>query len=60
MTESKNKKQMEYNKKWQAANRDHSNYLKNRSAARSFIRKKAKIEDLRELQKLIHEKLDNI
>ncbi|EUJ43540.1 hypothetical protein [Listeria fleischmannii] len=41
---------------WQNQNKDHSNYLKSRSAARSFIKNKAKLEDLKELKGLIEEK----
>ncbi|EIE8653766.1 hypothetical protein LDX33_002757 [Listeria monocytogenes] len=31
-------------------NKEHANYLKSRSAARSFIKKKATLEDLAELE----------
>lgn len=48
--------QTEANKKWQEKNKDYSNYLKDRSKARSFIRKKATEEDLTELLKLISER----
>lgn len=41
---------------WREKNKEHSNYLRARSAARSFIRKKAKKEDLAELLKLIEER----
>ncbi|HEL9279355.1 TPA: hypothetical protein U0H91_001320 [Listeria monocytogenes] len=43
------------NKEWQSKNKEHANYLKSRSAARSFINKKATLEDLKELEKLIIE-----
>ena len=46
-------------KKWAANNREQSNYLKNRSAARSFIKNKAHKEDLLELMNLIEERLNN-
>ena len=46
-------------KKWAANNREHSNYLKSRSAARSFI-KKAQKEDLLELKSLIEESLTKL
>lgn len=49
-------KQTEANKKWQQNNKEHSNYLKDRSKARSFIKNKATIEDLEELEILIKEK----
>ncbi|EGP5667523.1 TPA: hypothetical protein QFG14_000251 [Enterococcus faecium] len=44
------------NKKWQEKNREHARYLRNRSTARSFIRKQATFEDLQELEKLIAER----
>ena len=45
--------QTEANKKWQEKNKEYSNYLKDRSKARSFIRKKSTLEDLAELEELI-------
>lgn len=48
--------QTEANKKWQEKNKEYSNYLKDRSKARSFIKKKATEEDLSELLKLISER----
>lgn len=51
-----NNKQTEANKRWQAKNREHARYLRNRSTARSFIRKDATEEDLIELENLIEEK----
>lgn len=47
--------QLKANKAWQSKNKEHANYLKSRSAARSFINKKATLEDLKELEKLIIE-----
>lgn len=47
-------------KKWAANNREQSNYLKSRSAARSFIKNKAKKEDLLELKSLIEESLTKL
>ncbi len=41
---------------WQEKNREHARYLRNRSTARSFIRKQATLEDLEELEKLIKER----
>lgn len=49
--------QTEANKRWQEKNKEYSNYLKDRSKARSFIRNKATQEDLLELKQLIEEKL---
>ena len=51
------KSQLKANKKWSDENKAHANYLKNRSATKSFIRNKATQEDLIELKKLIEEKL---
>ncbi|EAD7568625.1 hypothetical protein AF829_12870 [Listeria monocytogenes] len=45
--------QLKANKAWQDKNKEHANYLKNRSAARSFIKKKATLLDLEELEELI-------
>ncbi|HBI5988042.1 hypothetical protein EK720_14550 [Listeria monocytogenes] len=47
--------QLKANKSWQEKNKEHANYLKSRSAARSFIKNKATLEDLEELEKLIIE-----
>lgn len=49
-------KQTEANKKWQEKNREHARYLRNRSTARSFIRKQATEEDLEELEELIEKR----
>lgn len=43
-------------KRWREKNRWYANYLKNRTSARSFIRNKATLEDLEELQNLIEER----
>ena len=53
--EEKNK-QTEANKKWQAQNKEYSNYLKARSTARGFIKNKATMEDLAEILKLVAER----
>lgn len=58
--------QLKANKSWQEKNKEHANYLKSRSAARSFIKKKATLEDLAELEIAIKQRkteiisLDNI
>ena len=44
------------NKKWSEENRERSNYLKNKSACKTFIRKRATLEDLEEISKMILEK----
>lgn len=43
-------------KRWREKNRQYASYLKNRTSARSFIRNKATLEDLEELQNLIEER----
>ncbi len=48
--------QTEANKKWQHKNKEYSNYLKSRSTARGFIKNKATLEDLEELERLIEER----
>ena len=45
--------QTEANKKWQEKNREKTRYLRNRSAARNFIKKQATEEDIKELEELI-------
>ncbi|UQS81570.1 hypothetical protein MOO45_04935 [Bombilactobacillus folatiphilus] len=55
MTKEKNK-QTEANKRWQEKNRDRTRYLRNRSTARSFVKKWALQEDLDELKELINER----
>ncbi|MGG7056658.1 hypothetical protein ACQPUZ_00010 [Clostridium tertium] len=44
------------NKKWNENNKEHMNYLRSRSSARSFIRNKATLDDLEELEQLIEER----
>lgn len=39
-------------------NRDHANYLKNRTSARCFIRNKATLEDIEELKVLMKERAE--
>lgn len=48
--------QTEANKRWQEKNREHARYLRNRSAARSFLRNQATLEDIAELEKLMVER----
>lgn len=50
--------QREANKRWEQNNREYSNYLKGRSACKSFIKNKATLEDLKEIERLIKEKYD--
>lgn len=42
--------------KWRENNKEHANYLRARSAAKSFIKNRATEEDLSELLKLISER----
>lgn len=49
-------RQTEANKRWQEKNRDKARYLRNRSAARNFIKKDATNEDIAELEELIRER----
>ncbi|WP_172354842.1 hypothetical protein [Pseudolactococcus insecticola] len=46
-------------KNWETKNREHSNYLKNRSAAKSFILKKAHEEDLKLVEEWLDERKKN-
>ena len=51
--EQKKNLQTEANKRWQEQNKEKSNYLKSRSTSRGFIKNKATVEDLEELENLI-------
>ena len=48
--------QTEANKRWQEQNREKARYLRNRSTARSFVKKQATLEDIEELEQLIEER----
>ena len=48
--------QTEANKRWQEKNRERARYLRNRSAARNFVKKDATEEDLQELESLIEDR----
>lgn len=50
----------EADKKWIEKNREHRRYLSARSAARSFIRNRATLEDLEELNRLIEARENNL
>ena len=52
--------QQRANKKWNARNREHRNYLTKRSTSRGFIRNNATKDDLLELQELIQERFEKI
>lgn len=60
MDSSKTNKQLEANKRWIDKNREHANYLRSKSSARSFIRNRATKDDIEELQKLIEERLKKL
>ena len=49
-------KQSIANKKWEDKNKEYSNYLKARTSARSFINKKATLDDIKELRKLLEQR----
>ena len=46
--------QKKASKKWNEKNREHRSYLASRSSASSFIRNKATLDDLIELEQLIN------
>ncbi len=46
----------EAQKRWDDANRDRKRYYTDRTSARRFIRTKAELEDLDELEKLIQKR----
>lgn len=49
-------KQTIANQKWENKNKEYASYLKSRSSAKSFIRNKATLEDLKEIKILIEER----
>ena len=52
-------KYQEANKRWRESSpdaKDRSNYLKMRSTARSFIRNRATLEDIKEMEKMLNER----
>lgn len=59
-----NKRKAVYNpeadKKWYEKNKEHKLYLNYRSTSRSFIRNKATIEDLEELEELIKKRKEEL
>lgn len=63
MEENKKRKSVynpEADKKWAEKNKEHKSYLKYRSTARSFIKNKATLEDLDELENLIKDKKNTL
>lgn len=53
-------KQTQANKKWQEKHKERAKYLSDRSRARTFIRKFANKDDLKEFLDLIDERKDDI
>lgn len=60
MQKKTSESQTRANKNWDAKNREYSSYLRSRSSARSFIRNKATLEDLEELEQLILERRNSL
>ncbi|MBD8087953.1 hypothetical protein HUK49_08445 [Limosilactobacillus sp. c11Ua_112_M] len=51
--------QLKANKKWNDKNKDKQRIYRYRSYARKFVRELATDDDLKELQEMIQERLDN-
>ncbi len=51
--------QLRASKKWQEKSKEHMNYIRKRSGARGFV-KIASLEDLKELEKMIAEKIKEL
>ncbi|KRL84602.1 hypothetical protein [Ligilactobacillus apodemi] len=58
MAETKSQKKA--SQKWNEKNRAHRSYLTARSSARGFIRNKATLDDLNELQELINKRFEEL
>ena len=54
------KKQTIANIKWEEKNKEFSSYLKSRSSARSFIKNKATLEDLEQLEEFIKNRREEL
>lgn len=52
--------QLKANQNWIENNRERSNYMRSKSSAKSFIRNKATLEDLEDLEILIKERRENL
>ena len=52
--------QLKANQNWIENNRERSNYMRSKSSAKSFIRNKATLKDLENLEILIKERRDNL
>lgn len=53
MKEKYSEAQKKADEKWRKENKEHANYLRARSAARSFIKNKATEEDIEKLEQLL-------
>lgn len=59
MAEEKKRKAVynrEADKRWREKNKEHAGYLRDRTSARRFLKKKATEEDLLEMEELIAER----
>ena len=54
------KKQTISNKKWEEKNKEYSSYLKSRSSAKSFIKNKATLEDMEQLEEFIKNRREEL
>lgn len=54
------KKQTISNKKWEEKNKEYSSYLKSRSSAKSFIKNKATLEDLEQLEEFVKNRREEL
>lgn len=52
--------QLKANQNWIENNRERSNYMRSKSSAKSFIRNKATLDDLNDLETLIKERRINL
>ena len=52
--------QLKANQNWIENNRELSNYMRSKSSAKSFIRNKATLDDLNDLELLIKERRNNL
>lgn len=57
---AKTEAQKRADEKWEENNRECANYLRARSATRSFIRKKATAEDLNEILELVSKRKEEL
>ncbi|MDU2491187.1 MAG: hypothetical protein E7D27_11485 [Clostridium celatum] len=60
MNKKTSEAQTKANKNWAEKNREYSSYLRSRSSARSFIKNKATLEDLEELEQLILDRRNSL